>query len=88
MVRADYRGDGRAHTRDGVTIFVHDIVGVNHPSVPPEFRLEAGWNERGAAFLLRARVPELAGDVAEALRTKTFVGNDGEVLLLEYSRAP
>jgi hypothetical protein len=88
MVRADYRGDGTSHTREGVQLHISDILGVNHAPLPPRFELEAGWTPQGAAFVARPRVRELGRDITAALRAGTFAGSPGEVLLLNYTQEP
>jgi hypothetical protein len=60
MVRADYCGDGRAHTRAGIQIaFNH--VGANgaRPATPSGYRFEALWRPDGAHCVEATRVAEL-----------------------------
>lgn len=62
MIRADYGGDGVAHTRDGTRIDVFDRLGIQRPARDPgNLQFEAGWNADGAACVRRARIPELMG---------------------------
>ncbi|WAS93519.1 ADYC domain-containing protein [Nannocystis punicea] len=51
MVRADYCGDGTAHTVDGVTIHVLDEVGVEEPAANVTYAVEAEWGPDGATCL-------------------------------------
>ena len=59
MLRADYCGDGRSHTRDGTVVNVYDRFGMQRADQAPA-RLEATWDANGARCVRRARVPEVA----------------------------
>jgi len=59
MVRADYCGDGSAHTRDGTLIDVYDDRGVQRSDADPGFRFEAGWAPDGAVCVARTRIPDV-----------------------------
>jgi hypothetical protein len=63
MVRADYCGDDRAHTKNGTTIDLYDRIGIQSPVtlLDPEFAFEAGWTPNGATCVARTRW----GDVAK-----------------------
>jgi hypothetical protein len=60
MIRADYCGDGRAWTRDGMQIDLWDNGGIQNDEVNtnPTFTFEAGWGPRGAICVAHTRVPE------------------------------
>lgn len=60
-VRADYAGNGVAHTRDGTPIELADNAGVRRFSRAsgPGFVFEAGWSETGAVCVARPRWPDL-----------------------------
>jgi hypothetical protein len=59
MIRADYCGDGGAHTKDGISIYVSDRLGIQ-PGVPiPTTVFEAGWAPDGAVCVARTRVPDV-----------------------------
>lgn len=58
MVRADYCGEGTAHTRDGTEIDLYDDLGLQTPANEPGFRFEAGWSPEGAVCVAHTRVPE------------------------------
>lgn len=67
MVRADYCGDGRPHTKDGTQIDMWDGLGIQvreqksgHPEV-----FEAAWSPEGAAYL---NVPRWSDDVADVVK--------------------
>lgn len=61
MVRADYCGDGRAHTRDGTAIDLYDDLVLQRPATlrDPEYAFEAGWDPNGAVCVARTRWPDL-----------------------------
>ncbi|MCA9660335.1 MAG: hypothetical protein KC486_18475 [Myxococcales bacterium] len=63
MVRADYAGDGVAHTENGTLIHVGDKYGINKQQSEPGLLKEAEWGPEGALCLNRAalRHPELSG---------------------------
>ena len=69
MVRADYDGEGSAHTRDGTTIDMQDILGIQKWDSlgDPAFAFEAGWAPDSAACVARTRWPDLVS--AESLWT-------------------
>lgn len=46
-LRADFCGDGAAHTIDGITIDIYDPRGIQHPAMLLE-DVEAEWGESGA----------------------------------------
>lgn len=55
MVRADYCGDGRSHTRDGTFIHIYDHLGIQVPAPDRPVVLEAGWGKDGATWLQSPR---------------------------------
>jgi len=61
MVRADYCGDNRPHTKDGTGIDLYDDLGIQTPATldDPAFTFEAGWTPQGAACIARTRWPDL-----------------------------
>lgn len=59
MVRADYCGDGSAHTRDGMKIDVYDDAGIQKDEPEPGMRFEAGWAKDGAVCVSHTRVPDV-----------------------------
>lgn len=58
MVRADYCGDGRATTRNGMQIDIFDDDGIREPDPVTPLPFEAGWTSRGAVCVNHPRVPE------------------------------
>ena len=65
MMRADYCGDGRPHTRPGVQVDMWDRAGVQTPQTGLPF--EAAWGPDGAICVKRSRVAGIStlGDVQE-----------------------
>ena len=59
MMRADYCGDGRSHTRPGIRIDMWDSAGIQAAQTAMPF--EAAWGPHGAICLARTRVPALSG---------------------------
>ena len=59
MARADYCGDDRPTTNEGMQIEMQDRAGVRAwPSGSSDFRFEAAWGEQGALCVARVRVPQ------------------------------
>jgi ADYC domain len=58
MARADYGGDGRTHTRDGISVYICDRFGIRpcHQDAPLAF--EAAWGPDGAVCVARPRLVE------------------------------
>ncbi len=59
LARADYCGDGQAHTVDGTLVDVFDTLGVMQPAPGADLEFEAGWGPRGATCVSRPRFVEL-----------------------------
>lgn len=55
MARADYCGNGRAHTTAGVVIDLYDDLGIQKPARRPGTLFEAAWSPDGAFCLSRTR---------------------------------
>ncbi|MGG5818539.1 ADYC domain-containing protein [Falsiroseomonas sp. HW251] len=66
MLPAEYAGDGRFHTRNGMRIEIFDFAGVNDPENEAGMPFEAGWTPDGAACVAHARVPEITDMAALA----------------------
>lgn len=58
MVRADYCGNGRAHTKDGTAIDIYDRLSIQTRTPQSGMILEAAWSPDGAVFIDRTRWPE------------------------------
>ena len=60
-VRANYDGQGEAHTRNGTTVDVSDVLGIETSDTLKDnrFIFEAGWGPTGAVCVARTRWPEL-----------------------------
>jgi hypothetical protein len=60
MVRADYCGDGQAHTQPGIRITFERLQdSTTKLSAPKGFRFEALWSAKGAHCISATRVPVL-----------------------------
>jgi len=57
MVRADYCGDGQAHTKNGTEIDMYDDLGIqkSESRLDAAFTFEAGWTPQGAACVAHTR---------------------------------
>jgi len=57
MIRADYCGNGRSHTRDGTNIDIWDTLGVQSRTLDPAHpeTFEAAWGPNGAEYVNSAR---------------------------------
>ena len=83
MIRADYCGDNRPATRDGMLINIYDNLGIQQRAAPPEpgadFPFEAAWDEQGAICVAHPRVPQnisLEALAAECPRISDHLGPD------------
>jgi hypothetical protein len=65
-VRADYRGDGAPHTKNGTEIDIADVAGVQHHDslADPAYIFEAGWGPAGAVCVAATRWPDLLTEEA------------------------
>jgi hypothetical protein len=99
MVRADYTGDDRPTTRNGMLIDIFDHIGINAPEPGPgAMPFEAAWGDGGAICVAHVRVPQnisldrlvaiaprFAGRVGETC-TEAAAATWGEPLLFNRSR--
>lgn len=77
MMRADYCGDGRSHTRDGTPIHFQDRLGLHRNPPPAKAVFEALWGPQGAICVKRPRLPaqrELDSLVTACPRLAGYVG--------------
>ncbi len=58
MMRADYCGDGRSYTQEGIRIESWDNLGIRTSTKSLPF--ESAWDSHGAVCIARARVPSIA----------------------------
>lgn len=70
MVRADYCGDGEAHTKDGTSIDNYDDLGIQKRGATddPTYVFEAGWSPQGAVCVAHTRWSDLL--TLEQLKTR------------------
>jgi hypothetical protein len=78
MLRADYCGDGRPHTRDETLVDVYDTLGIQSPQAQSGLTFEAAWTAAGAVCVRKMRIPELAtlDDIVRACPAR-LAGNVG-----------
>ncbi len=65
MVRADYCGNGRAHTKDGTAIDIYDRLRIQTRTPQSGMILEAAWSPDGAVFIDRTRWPESLAQIEQ-----------------------
>ncbi len=74
MIRADYCGDGNAHTVDGTLVNLYDGVGIQADEGGEGWQLEAEWTTEGAACIRSPRIAALDGECTtpclDALRAR------------------
>lgn len=58
MVRADYGGDGRPATREGIMIDLYDRFGIQKSDKDVPMAFEAAWSVGGAICVARTRIAE------------------------------
>ncbi len=58
MLRADYCGNGIAHTQDGTPIDVYDRLKIQQVTATNKMVFEAAWSPEGAVLLNQTRYPE------------------------------
>jgi hypothetical protein len=58
MVRADYCGNGRSHTKEGTPIDIYDRASIQTRTPTSGMTFEAAWNPNGAVLINRTRWPE------------------------------
>jgi hypothetical protein len=58
LVRADYCGDDRPTTLNGMWIDLYDRLGIQVTDGDPSLGFEAAWGEEGALCVARPRVPQ------------------------------
>ncbi len=80
MLRADYCGIGKGHTRNGTLVDVYDVRGIQKKTNNSEMVFEAGWGPDGATFVNRARwfetLPEIRQECPAKLKNRINEGSD------------
>ena len=101
MLRADYCGDGAAHTHNGTAVNISDRLGLQRFDPAPDMSFEAAWGADGAVCVHRVRIPaaaslealvrscpsRLAGKVGEACTAQAAL-RAPETLILNQSLPP
>ncbi len=86
MVRADYGGDGRPWTRDGMRIDIYDPQGIQTADNDPVDTFEAGWSPEGAVCVRHIRVKENTTLAELERRYPRLRGRTGAVCTEEFAR--
>jgi hypothetical protein len=86
MVRADYSGDGKGTTRNGMLIDLYDQHGIQQSDEDASLEFEAGWSKDGAVCVRHVRVKEnVTLGKLEAL--PALHGRTGTICTEEFARA-
>jgi hypothetical protein len=86
MVRADYCGDGRGTTRDGMNIDIYDDDRVQQADNNPAQEFEAGWTAAGAVCVRHVRVKENVSLAALVEMCPRLKGRVGDICTEEEAR--
>jgi hypothetical protein len=78
LVRADYCGDGTAHTRDGTPIDIFDAIGIQRAETAPGMTFEAAWGPDGAVCVRHTRLPDVLDSVTLATQCPRLEHSIGE----------
>ena len=81
MMRADYCGNGIAHTRNGTPIDVFDRLGIQKETVQTDMQFEAAWSSDGATCIVKPRLKDSSWSLEDLVRQcpERFLKNDGKV---------
>jgi ADYC domain len=86
MVRADYAGDGKGTTRNGMLIDLYDRFNIQVPDRATSFEFEAGWTKDGAVCVRHVRVKENTS-LALLDAAPTLHGLTGDICTEDFARA-
>ncbi len=64
MLRADYCGKGKGHTREGTPIDVYDVLGIEEKTPNSGMVFEAAWGPEGATCINRPRGFETISEIS------------------------
>lgn len=64
MLRADYCGKGKDHTREGTPIDVYDVLGIEKKTPNSGMVFEAAWGTQGATCINRPRWFETLSEIS------------------------
>ncbi len=84
--RADYGGDGRPWTRDGMRIDLYDPQDIQTPANDPVDSFEAGWSPEGAVCVRHIRVKENTTLAALEAQYAQLKGRTGEICTEAFAR--
>jgi hypothetical protein len=86
LIRADYLGDGRSHTREGTLVEVYDVLGMRRPS-GGKMVFEAAWSPLGATCIRRTRLGEPVGALVRQCRAGRSCPAAGAATCLNAAQA-
>lgn len=88
MVRADYCGNGKSHTQEGIWIDVYDVLGIQKQTAKSGMVFEAAWGPNGATCINRARLSETVSEIVEECpkKLKSSLNNDGSCSTAEKAK--
>ncbi|MCW5741837.1 MAG: hypothetical protein KIT67_16900 [Alphaproteobacteria bacterium] len=87
MVRADYGGDGKAHTLDGQSIDIYDYIGVQRADMDAAQHFEAGWSPDGAVCVRHVRVKQNTSLEKLEAAYPRLRGRTGAICTEEFAKA-
>lgn len=87
MVRADYGGDGKAWTKDGMRIDIYDPQGIQTADNDPVDTFEAGWSPEGAVCVRHVRVKQNTTLATLEAAYPRLKGRTGAVCTEDFARA-
>jgi hypothetical protein len=89
MLRADYCGNGIAHTQEGTPIDIYDRLNIQQPIANNDMVFEAAWSPEGAVWLNHTRHPatiaQLQRECPEKLQA---ILHENEEAIVVHSLAP
>ena len=86
MVRADYSGDGKGTTRNGMLIDLYDFDGIQSMDDASGLEFEAGWTSAGAVCVRHPRVRENV-DLDDLDSLPSLHGRTGDACTEKFARA-
>lgn len=63
MARADYCGNGKAHTREGTPIYIYDVLDIQKKVPERKMVFEAAWGPNGATYINHPRWFETLSEI-------------------------
>jgi len=73
MIRADYCGNGKSHTREGTPINIYDVLNIQKKDPEEKMFFEAAWGPDGATCINRTRWLETLSEIRKECPAKNTV---------------